>query len=477
MNTLKESGALNRICQGLLSLSSDRRLQAILIAWCFGTFLEGAAGFGTPAAICASLLVALGFPPLSAILVALPAQGIASAFGAVGTPLVLGVATGLGLEVLPVVNERIAELGLTFGEYIAGIGAQTSIIHGLVGTLIPLIMVIMLTRYFGENRSWREGLEVWPFALFAGVSFTLPSMVMANYIGPEFPSLLGGLISLLLVTLALQQRWLLPKNSWDFPSREKWSPSWGQQMGSFSEQNISGMSLTKAWLPYILVGIFLVISRVQFLPLRDFLLSVRWQWENILGTDISVKIQPLHLPATVFVLVVIITYGIYQMTPQTMQRAITSTGQTLIGASIATGCAVPLASVFVNSDINGAGLSSMPLTLATAMSLFAGSVWPFLAPAIGGVGTFIAGSTTVSNMMFSLFQFGVGQESNISEAIVVALQASGSSAGSMISVNNVVSVCATVGLVGREGIVIQKVIPVIIYCLVAQGIIGIVATG
>ena len=476
LNTLKESGALTRICQGLLKLSGDRRLQGILIAWCLGTFLEGAAGFGTPAAICAPLLVALGFPPLAAILVALPAQGIPSAFGAVGTPLILGVSTGLGLDDLPVVNERIAELGLTFETYIVGIGGRIAIIHGIAGTLMPLIMVTMLTRYFGENRSWREGLEVWPFAIFAGLSFTLPSMLMANYIGPEFPSLLGGLVSLLLVTLALQQRWLVPKNPWEFPPTERWSPVWGEQMSGFPEQNTSGMSLRKAWLPYLLVGGLLVISRVRFLPLQDFFLSVQWQWINILGTEISAKIQPLHLPATAFIVVVMITYGIHQMTPQAMQRAIGNTGKTLIAASIATGCAVPLANVFVNSDVNGAGLSSMPLTLATAVSLFAGSVWPLLAPTIGAVGSFIAGSTTVSNMMFSLFQFGVAKQSGISEAIVVALQASGSSAGSMISVNNVVSVCATVGLVGREGLVIQKVLLPIIYCVVAQGIIGIIAT-
>ena len=475
LNTLKESGALNKICQGLLGLSGDPRIQAILIAWCLGSFLEGSSGFGTPAAICAPLLIALGFPPLAAVLVALPAQGIPSAFGAVGTPLILGVATGLGLESLPTVNERIAELGLNFDSYMDGIGGKIAIIHGITGTFMPLIIVMMLTYYFGKNRSWREGLELWPFALFAGVSFTLPSMFMANYIGPEFPSLLGGLVSLLLVTLALRQNWFVPQTSWQFPNREQWSPGWLGTITDFATQNATQMSLGRAWLPYLLVGSLLVISRLRFLPIQEFLLSVQWQWINILGTEITAEIRPLHVPATAFILVVILTYFIQNMNLLALQTAIANTGKTLMGATIATGFAVPLASIFVNSNINDAGLKSMPLTLATGVTLLAGDIWPLLAPTIGAIGTFISGSTTVSNMMFSLFQFGVARQNEMSETIMVALQASGSSAGSMISVNNVVSVCATVGLIGREGSVIQKVLLPIIYCLVIQGIIGIVA--
>ena len=475
LNTLKESGALSRICQGLLSLTSDPRLQAILIAWCFGSFIEGSSGFGTPAAICAPLLMTLGFPPLAAVLVALPAQGIPSTFGAVGTPLLLGVGTGLGLDNLPAVNERIRELGLNFDSYIDAIGGKIAIIQGITGTFMPLIMVVILTYYFGQNRSWREGLEVWPFALFAGVSCTLPSIFMANYIGPEFPSLTGGLVSLSLVTLALKQRWFVPKNSWQFPVREQWSPAWMGTITSFSTPNMTQMGLRKAWLPYFFVGGLLFFSRLQFLPIQDFLLSVQWQWINILGTEISAKIVPLHVPATVFILVVILTYFIQNMNFSAMQTAIANTGKTLMGATIATGFAVPLASIFVNSDINNMGLKSMPLTLASGISLVAGAIWPLLAPSIGAIGTFISGSTTVSNIMFSLFQFGVARQSEISETIIVALQATGSSSGSMISVNNVVSVCATVGLVGREGLVIQKILFPVIYCVAIQGVIGMLA--
>ena len=472
LNTLRESGALSKICHGLSGLSGDRRIQAILIAWCFGGFLEGASGFGTPAAICAPLLVALGFPPLAAILVALPAQGIPSAFGAVGTPLLLGVATGLGLEDIPAVNERVAELGITFTDYLFVIGEKTAIIHGICGTLMPLLIVSSLTRYFGDRQSWREGLAIWKFAIFAGLSFTLPSMLIANWMGPEFPSLLGGLVSLSLVTMALQKAWLVPQEVWDFPERSQWSEVWvGKATGSLNSAP-QHMKLSKAWLPYILVGVFLIASRLPFLPLQSLLQSWELGWLNILGTEITATTRPLYLPATIFILVVLVTYLIHQMTFKAMQQAINRTSKTLMGAAIATGFAVPMANVFISSDVNAANLSSIPLTLDSGVAALAGQVWPVLAPAIGALGTFIAGSTTVSNMMFSLLQFGVAAKIGVADAIVVALQAAGSSAGSMFSVNNVVSVCATVGLIGREGLVIQKVLIFLFYCVIVEGIIG-----
>ncbi|MEA5536631.1 L-lactate permease [Crocosphaera sp. XPORK-15E] len=477
LNTLIESGALSAICQGLLTLSGDRRIQAILIPWCFGSFLEGAAGFGTPAAICAPLLVKLGFPPLAAVLVSLPAQGIPSCFGAVGTPLLLGVATGLGLNDLPVVNQRLAELGVSFDDYLRQIGGQTAIVHGLVGILMPLIMVTMLTGFFGENRSWREGLGVWPLALLAGLSFFITFVLTALFLGPEFPSLLGGLVSLIVVTLVLTQGWFRPQQVWDFAPSHQWEEEWGRPMNSKFKPRSHPIGLKKAWIPYILVGCFLIISRLSFLPIQDILLSVEWRWNNIFGTLITSTVQPLYLPASIFILVVIITYGLHYMGKERITNSLHRTILTLRGAIVATLGAVALATVFVNSEINALNLESMPLTLAMGVSSVVGGIWSIFAPLMGAIGTFIAGSTTVSNMMFSLFQFGVAEQTGTMESLMVALQAGGSSSGSMFSINNVVSVCATVGLVRQEGLVIRKVLLPLIYCVLAEGIIGTLLSG
>ncbi|HAC63280.1 MAG TPA: L-lactate permease [Cyanothece sp. UBA12306] len=473
LNTLVESGALSTICQGLLQLSGDRRIKAIIIAWCFGSFLEGAAGFGTPAAICAPLLVALGFPPLAAVLVSLPAQGIPSCFGAVGTPLLLGVATGLGLNDLPVVNQRLAELNLTFEQYLSQIAQKTAVIHGLVGILMPLIMVMMLTRFFGKNHSWREGLEVWPLALLAGFCFFLTFILTAFFLGAEFPSLLAGLISLIVITLVLKRGFCQPQKVWDFPPSSEWNETWGIPIKSTTRPRTHPIGLKKAWVPYILVGCLLILSRLPIFPVRAFLLSVKWQWNNILETPISTIVQPLYLPASSFILVVVITYFFHYMGKQRIINSLSRTFLTLKNATIATLGAVSLATVFVNSEINALELKSMPLTLAMGISHLLGGIWPLFAPLMGAIGTFIAGSTTVSNMMFSLFQFGVAEQTGTLQSLMVALQAGGSSSGSMFSINNIVSVCATVGLIRGEGLVIQRVLLPLIYCVLAEGLIGI----
>lgn len=472
LNTLIESGALSTICQGLLKLSEDRRIQAILIPWCFGSFLEGAAGFGTPAAICAPLLVTLGFPPMAAVIVSLCAQGIPSCFGAVGTPLLLGIATGLGLDDLPVVNERLAQLAISFDDFLGQIGIQTAINHGLVGIFMPLIMVTILTGFFGQNRSWREGLGVWPLALLAGFSFFITFVLTALLLGPEFPSLLGGLVSLLMITLSLTHGWFRPKQIWDFPPSHQWEEEWGIAQTPKTKPRTHPIGLRKAWIPYILVGCFLILSRLSFLPIQAFLLSVKWQWNNIFGTPISATVQPLFLPASIFILVVLITYGFHYMGKQRIINTLYPTIVTLRRATIATISAVALASVFVNSEVNALNLDSMPLTLAIGVSGFFGDIWSLFAPLMGAIGTFIAGSTTVSNMMFSLFQFGVAEQTGTRESLMVALQAGGSSSGSMFSINNVVSVCATVALLRVEGLVIKKVLLPLIYCLLAEGLIG-----
>lgn len=179
LNVLKASGAIATIRQGLLGVSPDRRIQAIIIVWLFGSFLEGASGFGTPAAVCSPLLVALGFPALAAVMVALIANSTAVVFGAVGVPVLLGIDTGLQGAV--VVNNYLTALNLTYAEYFERIVIRIGVLNSIVGTLIPLLMVGCLTRYFGRRKSWWEGLAVWRFALFAGLAFTIPSCLTAVF--------------------------------------------------------------------------------------------------------------------------------------------------------------------------------------------------------------------------------------------------------------------------------------------------------
>ena len=472
LNVLQASGAVTSIRQGLLGISPDRRIQAIIIVWLFGSFLEGASGFGTPAAICSPLLVALGFPALGAVMVSLIANSTAVVFGAVGIPVLLGIDTGLNGT--PLVNNYIAELSLTYPEYFERIVVRVGVLNSIVGTLIPLFMVACLTRYFGQNKSWREGLEVWQFALFAGLAFTIPATVTSVLLGAEFPSLIGGLVGLAIVLTATQKGFFTPKEIWDFPPRASWLDGWRGSLQIKINPEANEMSLFKAWIPYVLVGLLLMLSRISLLPFQGFLKAIKLNLINLFGTEITIQSEPFYLPGTIFVVVVLITYFLHNMKIRAVKQATIYAAKILAGTTIVLAAAVPMARVFINSGFNQSNLASMPLTLAAGVSSLAGQSWPLFAPIIGAMGSFISGSATVSNMMFSLFQFGVATEIDVSGAIITALQAMGAAAGNMICVSNVVAASATVGLAGQEGLLIRRVLLPLGYYLIAAGILGLI---
>jgi lactate permease len=291
LETLTKSGAMATIRAGFTSISPDRRVQAIIIGWLFGSFIEGASGFGTPAAVVAPLLLALGFPAMAAVMVGLIIQSTPVSFGAVGTPILVGVSGGLSGA--GPVDQRLSVLGLDMPAYLELIGLRVSIMHALVGVLIPLILACMLTGFFGARRRFADGLAVAPFALFAAVAMLAPYVFVAWLLGPEFPSLLGGLTGLVIVMFASSRGFLVPKETWDFPDRARWPGHW---MGSISvEQETevaeSRMSLWLAWTPYVVVAGILVLTRT-IESLTEFI-TTGWrviEVNDILG--VSGKTQP-----------------------------------------------------------------------------------------------------------------------------------------------------------------------------------------
>ncbi|PYZ92407.1 lactate permease [Salipaludibacillus keqinensis] len=477
LNTLKLSGAIDTIRTSFMGVSADRRVQVIIIAWLFGAFIEGAAGFGTPAAIAAPLLVALGFPALAAVVLALIADSSPVSFGAVGTPVIVGVDQGLreGGEISPVVQPYIDSSG-GMAPFIQDIASQIMQIDIFVGSLMPLIMVIILTRFFGTNRSWKEGLAVWKFALFAGLSFTIPALIVATFLGPEFPSIFGGLIGLAIVVPAAKRGFLLPKESWDFAKEEDWLESWIGKISTDGDdqQSTRKLSLIRAWIPYLLVGLILVLTRLEALPFREMLQSFSVGWNNILGTAISEQLQPLYIPGFVFILVVLITAFVHKMNPRQVKLSFTRSGKAVVGTAITLFTAVPMVRIFINSGENASGLESMPIELANTVSALMGSGWPIMAPLIGALGSFISGSATFSNMMFSLFQSSVADQISADPKLILSLQVMGSNAGNMICVLNVVAAASVVGLVGREGAIIRMTILPMLYYSFFAGTIGLI---
>ncbi|MFC3606323.1 L-lactate permease [Stutzerimonas tarimensis] len=473
LNTLKHSGGIAAIRAGFTTISPDRRIQAIIIAWLFGCFIEGASGFGTPAAIAAPLLVAIGFPAMAAVLMGMLVQSTPVSFGAVGTPIIVGLNSGLDTATI---GEQLAAQGSTWDLFLQQITSSVAITHAIVGVIMPVVMAMMLTRFFGKEKSWKAGLEVLPFALFAGVAFVVPYVATGIFLGPEFPSLLGGLIGLGIVTTAARFNFLVPKTHWDFADRKDWPSEWlGTIEMKLEDLAARPMSAFRAWLPYVLVGALLVISRV-FPQVGAALKSVSVSFANILGeAGISAGIEPLYLPGGILVIVVLLTFFLHGMKPRELGAAIKESSSVLISAGFVLLFTVPMVRILINSGVNAGELASMPITMARFVADSVGDVYPLLAPTVGALGAFLAGSNTVSNMMFAQFQFGVATNLGISSAMVVAIQAVGAAAGNMVAIHNVVAASATVGLLGREGSILRKTIWPTMYYVLATGLVGMIA--
>ncbi|AGP49540.1 lactate permease [Psychrobacter sp. G] len=477
LNTLKEGGAIVAIRKGFMDISPDRRVQVIIVAWLFGSLIEGSSGFGTPSAIGAPLLLALGFPAMASVMAMLIIQSTPVSFGAVGTPVLLGVWTGINDK--PDITQAIAPLSTE--NYLLQIAGNIGLIHALVGFLIPLLLSGFLTRFFGKNRSFVEGLKVWPFAIFAGLCFTVPYYLVARYLGPEFPSLVGGFIGLMIVLPAAKRGFLMPKEIFDFAPRAKWDKDW---LGSLPEEKFDDaiaprFSLVRAFSPYLIVIGLLIITRV-IAPLKAFLTGdlTTIQFTNLFGTTISSKIQLAYSPGIILIIVALISILLFRMNGQAVKRSWSSSAKTMVAAAPALLFSVPMVQVFINSGSAAEvanSLPAMPILLAESAAGAFQNAWPLVSPWIGALGAFIAGSNTVSNMMFAYFQWStasqIGLDVNLA-AQVVALQAVGGAAGNMIAVHNVVAACAVVGLMDKEGYVIRKTLVAMTYYVIQAGLIG-----
>ncbi|AMK11275.1 L-lactate permease [Pseudodesulfovibrio indicus] len=480
LRTLQHSGGMETIQHGMQNITPDRRIQAIIIGYMFAAFIEGAAGFGTPAALAAPLLLSLGFPPLAAAIICLVFNSFPVTFGAVGTPVVLGLkflAPGVDAAV------KAGIPGLNFanmGDFNMVVGQWATIMHLGMIFILPIFMLGFITRYFGPERSWKPGFAAWKFCLFAAVAFSVPYLIFAWNVGPEFPSLIGGLLGLGIIIIGAKKGFCMPKTTWTFGDPAKWDPEWTGTVSADSSEFKAHMSQFKAWLPYILIGAILVITRIPELGLKGILAAQAIKFSNILGYEsVGASIAYLYLPGTIpFTLVAILTVFIHGMPGDKVKLAWTQAFKTMKNPTIALFAAVALVSIFRGSGIADVALNpnsypSMPLAMAKAVAAVTGNAWPMFASFVGGLGAFITGSNTVSDLLFAEFQWGVASQLELPRQIIVAAQAVGGGMGNMICIHNIVAACAVVGLSGMEGAILKRTVwPFLLYGTV----VGIVAT-
>ena len=462
IEVLKEKGQIRNI-QSLFSvISDDARIQVIIIAFLFGSLIEGIAGFGTPAALAAPLLVSIGFTPFLAVVLSLISNSTAVSFGAAGTPVLLGLG------------------GLGFGkEIIMEVTKMTALFHGIAGLIIPLSLVFLVVYYHVDNKKiiWRSFFEMLPFSVFAWLSFIVPYLLVAFFIGPELPSIAGGFIGITITGLAAYYKFLVPKNVISFNQQIRSSNSARRRSSSNKKKLKNKFSLfksSKVLVPYLIIIFLLTLSRTVPV-LKNYLTSVSLRWGNILGANMDYSFLPFYTPSFYFLIAVVFCIFIFKANLIEVKKTLKATFSKIKIATIALIFTLALVQLFLISGNNPLGISSMPLILAGFFESILKESFIFVSPFIGAFGSFIAGSNTASNLLFASFQFEAAKSLGVSLIVILSLQVVGGAIGNMIAIHNVLAASATVGIYNEEGRIIRKTIWVMMVYALIVGILGLVA--
>ncbi len=454
--TMLEGGAIKTISKTVIGMSGDRRVQTNL-AWLLCAFFEGVAGFGTPGAIVGPLIFGMGFPAIVSAGIVLIFNSTPVSFGCIGIPVWGGVGGSLKTEEI----QKVFTLsGIEFNQWVNVLLTRyVAIIHGIIGTFLPLLGLYLLIKWTDGRKEDFKG-AIFP-ALLAGLSFTIPYTISAFLLGPEFPSLLGSICGIIIYYLLIKSKIVRVGKIYEFSSEKI--------LVSEDKKNVSKV---KAFFPYILIALILFFTRA--LPdVKKFVEgNLLIGWKGIFGTEISQSLKLLNNPGIYFILVSLISNILFKMKRNEIKVAWSKTLKRLAPASIALLFALALSQTMIYTSVNPFNMSSMIFMIARGIAVLTGKFYSLFSPFVGILGAYISGSNTVSNIMFSGFQFATAQILGLPKTIILALQVVGGAVGNMICVHNVVAVCATIGIIGKEGSIIKKnLIPSILYGLLA-GLMG-----
>ncbi|MFT4303477.1 MAG: L-lactate permease [Candidatus Woesearchaeota archaeon] len=453
---MKKSKRINVIIANLKSISKDSRVQLVIIGWAFVCFLEGIAGFGTPTAIVAPLLVALGYPTVAAVAIPLMFDTAPTTFGAVGVPISYGIPTAI-----PGISEAILRETAIY----------SAMLHSIVALFLPLAAILILTRFFTKEKSWKLGFDATAFAFVGSISFIIPYTLTAIYIGPELPSIIGAITALIIIIIFAKKKWLMPKKEWHFDLEKSIDEKVHKHISEKGiEVNLKSTLI--AWLPYFMVAIILIITRIKSLGIYDLIRKVTITVPELFGTTITYNNFILYHPGTIFIIIAIISSIIFKMQTKEVVESFYSTFRKLVPAIITLIFTIILVKVLLNSG--NAGMKSMLIIPAEALAGMVGVAWYAVAPFIGSLGSFISGSNTVSNILFSALHEGIANDLGRNLALLLALQAVGGAVGNMICIHNIVAGCSTVGIAGQESKILRvTLIPSLIYASII-GIVGMI---
>ena len=425
-----QSGDFEIVKHTVAGLASDRRLQALLIAFSFGAFIEGAAGFGTPVAISAAMLIGLGFRPLQAAGMALIGNTAPVAYGALGTPLIaLAGVTGMPLDLL----------------------------SAMVGRILPVFSVIVPFWLVWAMAGRRNMLEVWPACLTSGVTFAVTQYLVSNLHGPWVVDIAGALVSM--ASLVLLLKFWQPRNTWRFEHETEA----GRHAEDLARPAISSAAALKAWMPWMLVSVLVFTWGIP--QVKTFLNGV---------SQITVNVPVLHKAVVRAAPVV----------PKPVAEPavfifnwLSATGTSLLLTGIVSGFLLGF-SPFKLAAIFWGTLRRVRLSLLTIAAMMAigfetryggldaamglafastGVLFPFFSPMLGWLGVALTGSDTSSNVLFGSLQQITARQVGVSPLLAAAANSAGGVMGKMIDAQSIVVAGVATGQVGNEGSILRYV--------------------
>lgn len=445
-----KTGQFNIIRSSILSITEDQRLQMLLVGFAFGTFLEGAAGFGAPVAITAALLVGLGFKPLYAAGLCLIVNTAPVAFGAMGIPIIVAGQVS---------------------------GVDTMEISQMVGRQLPFMVPVVLIWIMAIMDGWRGVKETWPAIFVGSGSFAIAQYLTSNFVGPELPDITAAIASL--VSLTLLFKYWKPKHIFRFADHDS---NIDENLAAQKQQKYSMGQIVKAWSPFMILTVMVTIWSVKpfkdlFIKdgaLHDLVISIKVPYlhqlvqkmppvvAEIKDYDAIFKFDWFSATGTAIFIAAIITIIFLKMKPK---DAVTTFAETINELKI------PIYSIgMVLSFAFIANYSGMSATLALALA-HTGKAFTFFSPFLGWLGVFLTGSDTSANALFAALQATTAQQIGVPEVLLVAANTSGGVTGKMISPQSIAIACAAVGLVGKESDLFRFTVKHSIVFTVMMGII------
>ncbi len=446
--TMEATGSLRVIRQWLNTVSSNKVAQLMIVGWSFIFLIEGASGFGTPAALAAPILVGLGFPPVRVAILALIMNSISVSFGAVGTPTWFGFST----------------IELTAQETLS-IGFKTAIINGTAALVIPIIALMFVVKP-------KSILKNWLYILLSILVTIIPYIIVARY-NYEFPSLIGGSIGLVFSALFAKLGIGLSRDPVQLHEKVGESHLLHEEKDRTEDSKLSPGQLFKALFPLWGTLLLLVLTRIPHLGLKSLLTiekpmiesslgslgafelspSLVVSLKNIFGTNVCWSHQILYVPSLVpFVLISFICFFLFKS-----QKRIKPVFNSTIAQMNNPTKALLGALVFVNLMMMG-GETSAVTNIGQSMAHVMGHSWKYFASFLGAVGTFFSGSNTISNLTFGGIQNSIASSLSINHTTLLALQSVGGSMGSMVSINNIVAVASVLALGNIEGYILKRTV-------------------